>query len=156
MVILFLLALLLAWPTFGLSLVAYIIFVMFQSHLAARSRIHYANQQSASRAIAAGEERMPSWARDRNEREIFVKTIHYGAMRSGVPKEFLGTFLTDEDAFGVLVHFAGAMEHRGATFIEQQVAVTEKLVEIWKSIQGQERPIAKKHAHSDPDDDIPW
>ena len=53
-------------------------------------------------------------------------------MRSGVPRVFLLGVLQEPEIFRDFVHYAGAMEAQGASFIEQQVAVSDKLVEAWE------------------------
>lgn len=137
--ILFLIALILAWPTMGFSIIAYIVFVILRSYLVAKSRIHYSNERSAERTMSRGEQKVPSWAGDRSENEIFVTVIQQGAMRKGVPQAFLHAVLGDSGTFKSLVHYAGAMEHEGASFTEQQVAVADKLVEIWKEAPSEVR-----------------
>lgn len=131
MVVLFILAVLLAWPTSGLSVIAFVALAVFKSYLNAKSRIHYSNKRFAERAMSTGEQKVPSWVEDRNENEIFISVIQQRAMRKGVPQVFLQAVLADRDTLEKLVHYAGAMEHQGASFIEQQVAVADRLVEIW-------------------------
>lgn len=145
-VILFLVALLLAWPTVGLSLIAYVAFAVFKSHLSAKARMHYANEKSAERAVSSGKKRLPSWGGDKAELQIFIETIQHGAMRYGVPREFLWAVLADTDTLQMLMHYAGAMEYEGASFLEQQVAVSDKLVTIWKEAPGTIRTTARNNS----------
>lgn len=84
MVILFLLSLLLAWPTAGLSIVAYVAFAVFKSYLNAKSRMHYANERSAEREVKSGGKHMPSWAGCNDENQIFVEVIQKGANRKAI------------------------------------------------------------------------
>lgn len=132
MVILFLIALVLAWPTAGISIIAYVAFAVLRNYLAARVRSHDANIHAARKSLAAGEKRVPSWAGDEGENEIFVKVIQQKAMQDGVPQAYLQNILRDGDTFQNLVYFAGAMEHHGSSFTEQQAAVSDELVELWK------------------------
>ena len=132
MVLLFLLALFLAWPTSGLSIIAYIAFAVFKSHVKAKARIHYANERHAQRTVSSGKKCVPSWAGDKTESQVFVETIQQSAMRQGVPQAFLWGVLADKEAFETLIHFAGAMEREGSSFLEQQFAVADRLVELWK------------------------
>lgn len=142
MVILFLVALLLAWPTVGLSIVAYVAFAVFKSYLDAKSRHHDANERRAEREMRAGKEQVPTWAGDGDERHIFVNGIQKGAMRKGVPQTFLWAILSDNDTFQKLVFFAGAMEGQGSSFIEQQIAVSDKLVDMWERAPSKVRNAA--------------
>ena len=132
MVILFLIALVLAWPTAGISIIAYVAFAVLRNYLAARVRSHDANIHAARKSLVAGEKRVPSWAGDETENEIFVKVIQQKAMQDGVPQAYLQNLLRDGDTFQNLVYFAGAMEHHGSSFTEQQAAVSDELVELWK------------------------
>ncbi|WP_413877103.1 hypothetical protein [Albidovulum sp.] len=142
MVVLFLVALLFAWPTAGLSIVAYVAFAVFKSYLNAKVRIHDANERRAEREVRAGKEKVPTWAGDGDERRIFVEVIQKGAMRKGVPQTFLWAVLSDNDTFQNLVYFAGAMEDQGASFIEQQIAVSDKLVGMWERAPSKVRDAA--------------
>jgi len=132
LVILFLIALVLAWPTAGISIIAYVAFAVLRNYLAARVRSHDANIHAARKSLVAGEKRVPSWAGDEDENEIFVKVIQQKAMQDGVPQAYLQRLLRDGDTFQNLVYFAGAMEHHGSSFTEQQAAVSDELVELWK------------------------
>jgi hypothetical protein len=142
MVLLFLLAVLLAWPTAGLSIVAYVAFAVFKSYLNAKSRIHYGNERRAEREVQSGGRHVPSWAGDNDENQIFVEVIQRGAMRKGVPQTFLWAVLGDTDTFRSLVYLAGAMEREGASFVEQQVAVSDKLVQMWEQAPAKVRSTA--------------
>lgn len=139
MVILFLLALLLAWPTAGVSIVAYVAFAVLKGYLNAKSRIHYGNERRAEREVRSGGRHMPSWAGSNDENQIFVEVIQKGAIRKGVPQIFLRAVLGDKDTFLSLVFLAGAMEREGASFVEQQVAVSDKLVAIWEQAPAKVR-----------------
>lgn len=131
MVLLFLLALLLAWPTMGLSLVAYVGLIMFNGYMKANARMHYADTRQAEREVQSGAQRVPSWAGNRREAEVFVETIQEFALRKGVPKTFLLAVITNKPTWESLVHLAGAMEGRGSTFVQQQLAVSDKILEMW-------------------------
>lgn len=144
MVLLFLLALFLAWPTAGLSIVAYIAFLVLRAYIKARTRIHFANVGNAERNLVSGKGRWPSWAGDKDQSLIFVETIQREAMRQGVPRNFLWGVLGEGNTKG-LYFFAGAMEEQGASFLEQQVGCSEKLVQMWNSAspQGKRAIMAK-------------
>ncbi|MBI1492450.1 tetratricopeptide repeat protein [Halocynthiibacter styelae] len=78
------------------------------------------------------EKRVPSWAGDEDENDIFMKVIQQMAMRDGVPQAYIQNLLQGGDTFQNLVYFAGAMEHHGSSFTEQQAAVSEEIVKLWK------------------------
>lgn len=118
LVILFLIAFPLAWPTAGISIVAYVAFAVFKSYLNAKTRIHYANERRAERGVLSGAKHVPSWARGNDENQIFVEVIQKGALRKGVPQTVLWAVLGDTDTFRSRVYLAGAMEREGASFVE--------------------------------------
>jgi hypothetical protein len=132
MVILFLLALLLAWPTMGLSLVAYVAFFVFKSYVTAKSRMHDADQRRAVREVLAGGRHVPTWAGRDDKRQEFIESIQALAVRKGVPQTFLWAILADKETFQGLIFLAGAMEREGASFVGQQMAVCDRLLEIWR------------------------
>lgn len=142
MVLLFLLAVLLAWPTAGISIIAYVAFAVFKSYLNAKSRMHYANERRSEHEVQSGGRHVPSWASSNDENQIFVEVIQKEANRKGVPQTFLWAVLGDKDTFQSLVFLAGAMERKGASFIEQQVAVSDKLVAMWEQAPANVRTAA--------------
>lgn len=138
MAILFLIALLLAWPTVGLSLVAYIVLMVVRSYLQARARMHHADKAMAQREVSAGVQRFPSWMAQRDKIEEFVYGIENLAEHRGVPKLFSAMILQDQELQKNLFYYMGAMEAQGAPFLGQQVAAAEKLVELYQERGDQE------------------
>lgn len=132
--ILFLVALVLAWPTAGISVVAYVAFAVSRNYLANKVRAHDANIHAARRSFVSGEKRLPSWVNDNAERQIFIEVIKQKAIRDGVPEAWLMAHLRDNETFMKYVHFAGAMEHHGSSFTEQQAAVSDEISKIWKLV----------------------
>lgn len=117
MAILFLIALLLAWPTVGLSLVAYIVLMVVRSYLQARARMHHADKAMAQREVSAGVQRFPSWMAQRDKIEEFVYGIENLAEHRGVPKLFSAMILQDQALQKNLFYYMGAMEAQGAPFL---------------------------------------
>jgi hypothetical protein len=142
MVVLFLLAVLLAWPTAGLSIIAYVAFAVFKSYLNAKSRMHYANERRAEREVKSGGKHVPSWARSNDESQIFLEVIQKVAKSKGVPQVFLSAVLGDIETLKDLIFMAGSMEREGASFIEQQLSVSNRLVDIWKRAPAKVRAAA--------------
>ena len=133
MVLLFLIALLLAWPTAGISIIVYVAYAILRSYWIAKIRIDDVNRNVAKREMLAENKRVPSWAGDQIEREVFVETIQTMAMREGVPLAYLQVVLGRGNTFQNLVYYAGEMEYRGASFIEQMAAVKDEIIDLWKS-----------------------
>jgi hypothetical protein len=115
-----------------MSLVAYVSYAIFRLYIKSKSDVFEANQRLALKALSSGMKLVPSWAGDRSDNRIFVDGIQRNAMRNGVPRIFLMGVLCERETFQDLVHYAGAMEAQGSSFIEQQMAVSDRLVEIWR------------------------
>ncbi len=145
MVLWFLVALLFAFPTGGLSLIAWIAYVFFRQYLVAKTRVRMGNEYAARRAIDAGQRRVPSWAAHANERKIFVEVIQQVAMSQGVPQSYLSDILSDGKTFEYLVYYAGALEQQGASFIEQKASVADQLVERWENYCGNIKPKSRSY-----------
>lgn len=131
MTILFFVALILAWPTAGLSIVAYISLLVVRSYLQAKARMHHADKLRAQREVGSGSARLPSWMSNRDKIEEFIYGVQNAAEHYGVPKLFSAMIMNKKEVRGPLMYLAGSMEAQGASFIEQQMAVMEKLVELY-------------------------
>jgi len=129
-VILFIAALVLAWPTAGLSIVAYIAFLFFQGYMKAKTRMHHADKLRSARDVTSGGGRLPSWMGNRDKISEFIYGVEKLAEREGVPIIMSSQLMLHEELQKNLMRYAGAMEARGASFTEQQMTVAEKLVEI--------------------------
>jgi hypothetical protein len=90
-------------------------------------------QRDTPRRQVGGGGRVPSWAGDRSKNEAFVVGIQNLAMGRGVPQQFLQASLSETGTFSALVNHAAEMERQGSSFTDQQVAVSHKLVDMWKS-----------------------
>lgn len=88
MVILFFVALILAWPTAGLSIIAYISFVVIRGYFQANTKMHHADKLRAQREAGSGSTRLPSWMADRDKIEEFVCGVQNVAEHNGVAKLF--------------------------------------------------------------------
>lgn len=142
MTILFFVALILAWPTAGLSIVVYIILLFASSFLRAKERMHNANRIRGKREANAGHARPPSWIENKDEVEVFLYGVKNVAERNGVSNSSFQSAFADTGIAESIFYYAGAMEAQGASFIEQQRAVVERLVEM------QNDGVAAKHASS--------
>jgi hypothetical protein len=65
-------------------------------------------------------------------RNEFLHSLKILPARKGVPDSFTASLIADKDAFRMLVKYAGALEHRNASFVEQQVAVADRVVKVWE------------------------
>ncbi|SJN10825.1 hypothetical protein CZ787_04530 [Halomonas citrativorans] len=142
MVILFFVALILAWPTAGLSIVAYIVLLFARGFFQAKERMHHADKLRAHREISSGDGRLPSWIGNKDEVEVFLYAVQNVARRNGVSESFFEHSLSNERIAKSIFQYAGAMEAQGASFIDQQRAVVERLVEMQSS------GVVAEHANS--------
>jgi hypothetical protein len=133
MIILFLVALVLAWPTAGLSIVAYIVLLIVRSIFQAKARMHHANKIRAQREVSSGNSSPPSWMAHRDKIQEFVYGVQNVAEHRGVPKLFSAQVMSNPDIQKRLMQQAGAMEAQGASFIEQQMAVADILIDLYKT-----------------------
>lgn len=131
MVILFFVALILSWPTAGLSIVAYICLLVARSYLQAKTRMHHADKLRSQREVGSGSTRLPSWMANRDKIEEFIHGVQNVAEHNGVPKLFSAMLMNKQEVMKPLMYLAGSMEAQGASFIEQQMAVMEKLIELY-------------------------
>lgn len=131
--ILFLVALVLVWPTAGLSIIAYIALIIARAIFQAKDRMHHADNIRAQREVQSGGTRLPSWMAHRDKIEEFVYGVQNTAEHRGVPKLFSAMIMNDQDVMKMLMYYAGSMEAEGASFIEQQMAVMEKLVDLYNT-----------------------
>src|SRR3546814_15044102 len=54
-------------------------------------------------------------------------------MNYGVPQVFLQATLMRKEIFASLIGHAAELENQGRSFVDQQVSVSKKLVDMWKS-----------------------
>lgn len=132
MVILFFVALILAWPTAGLSIVAYIVLIVAKGFFQGKERMHHADKLRAQREVSTNGARLPSWMANKDKIEVFIYTVQNVAKHNGVPKSFVESTLSDQEIARSVFQYAGAMEAQGASFIDQQRAVVEMLVEMYE------------------------
>lgn len=132
MVILFFVALFLAWPTAGLSIAAYVAILIISAVLKAKVRMHHANQVGALQDLENGVALTPpSWVLDQDKIELFQHALIKIVPRKGVPTSYIAVTLKTKDAFEILLAFAGQMEKRGSSFTEQQAGAAELLEKMW-------------------------
>ena len=128
MTILFFIALVLAWPTYGLSLIGYFALVMVRAFLQAKSRRHEARQRGALRDLLGGHSsHPPSWTMQEDRRDEFINGVRYMTLRNGLPQSFVRGMVEDKRTIKILLHLVALIEQRGGSFVEQQMAASEKI-----------------------------
>lgn len=142
MSVLFIIALLLAWPTFGLSIVVWFAILLFRT----KDRAHYGRVQQAKRTFSSGTNRMPSWANDSDKTQDFFYVVKNVAIKKGISEEFASKAVGGITGASVtLLYIAGAMEGDGASFNSQKMGAVELLVTMWENSSETEREIILKN-----------
>ena len=137
--VLLLIAILLAWPTYGLSLVTFAVFAVSRRSRNSKLRIRNETQQRASRiaqvnpAVQNGERQMPSWAEIDRECHYFLRAIQEMCLKRGVPLSFTLDFLADNENFRDILFKAGVLEQRGDSFLFQQIVASREIEDMWRA-----------------------
>jgi hypothetical protein len=132
---LFWIALILAIPTAGLSLLLYVCLWAFNIFINTKSRENDYKINRASNDMLDGHSEMPSWYKDENKLELFVKGVTFNALRKGANKQNIDAALVITGDTHVVLKYAGALEKQGSSFIEQQVACADFLVKFLKKVE---------------------
>ena len=98
-------------------------------HLTAKAKRFEQNKKEAWLSLQTGSGDLPSWTRNEERHSEFLLVVQRLALRKGVPHRKILEALATEHVFIMLIRFAGALEHRNATFLEQQLAVAETIAE---------------------------
>ena len=98
-------------------------------HLKSRAQRLEESKKAAWVSLQCGSADLPSWIQNEERLSAFLFGAQRLALRKGVPHRKILETLATEHVFGQLIRFAGALEHRKATFAEQQLAVAETVAE---------------------------
>lgn len=133
MTLLLVVALTLAWPTFGLSLVVYfVVFVLRGVAHAQRTRLR-GIFDAAMAELDSASECNPSWITHSPQTAAFIAATTSEARRQGVPLPFITRYLRMDENKDAFIKFVGLVEERGGSVREQGIAATQYLCEAWKS-----------------------
>ena len=98
-------------------------------HLTAKAKRFDENKKKAWISLQTGSSNLPSWTSNEERLSEFLLAVQKLALRKGVPHRRILDALATEHVFVQLIRFAGALEHRKATFAEQQLAVAETILQ---------------------------
>jgi len=98
-------------------------------HLKAKSNRFEENKKSAWISSQSGSGDLPSWTTNEESLSEFLFAVQRLASHKGVPHRKILDALATEHVFVQLLRFAGALEHRNTTFVEQQLAVAETIAQ---------------------------
>lgn len=128
-VFLFLVALFLAWPTAGISLLVYFGWIAVLAYLRADARKRTIQQDAAKRMLNSGKGHPPSWANNSDHVEAFLGATISEAVRKGVPRSFISAFTSEQKT--ALANYVGLVEDQGASNRQQGVAAVKYICEMW-------------------------
>ena len=132
MLVLLIIALILAWPTYGLSLVAYLAFTAVGAYFRARQKRLITLAMKAMPTLQAGEGHPPSWTISGTQLSAFMGATIDQAIRRGVPKLFIDTHFSEPQNNAAFIRTLGVIESQGASIREQGIVATIFICEIWK------------------------
>ena len=142
-VILFLAAILFAIPTSGLSLLAFLIYLLAHSYFTAKVRMYEVDRRAAERAVDGNPDAAPdldkdapnhpSWYDTEMEKTFFEGVLKLGT-RKQIPPIYIAHGFANPDSALVLFRFAAVMENRGRSFTEQQMGVAEFMAGCWADL----------------------
>lgn len=131
--ILFLVAVFLAWPTMGISLLIFFGWFAVNAYVIEDIKRQKRQREAALRRLAAGEGHPPTWANNADHIEAFMDTTVDMAVRKGVPRSFLKSLTpAQKNAF---VNYMGLLEDEGANNRHQGVAAGMFIDALWAEAQ---------------------
>lgn len=99
--------------------------------LATRAKAYEAKRHRAKIDQQTGGGHPPSWHKKADRQEEFFACVERLATRKGVPSSYAQAVLGREVNVRRLIWYVGALEDQGASWMEQQMAVTDQIVEWW-------------------------
>lgn len=149
MATLFFLALILAWPTNGLSILAYII--LFFLHRAFKAKVEQRhsgkagptgqNERSVNTLAVigealAGDNSMPSWINDERSLDQFTFDLRVMATKRGIPKAYFFECMSDEVTLQSILHYMSVLERQGDAPQMQKRAAALALKGDWDKLDS--------------------
>lgn len=98
-------------------------------HLTEKAKLFDENKKRAWISLQTGSGNLPSWTSNEETLSEFLLAVQKLTLRKGVPHRKILEALATEHVFVQLIRFAGTLEHRKATFAEQQLAVAETIAQ---------------------------
>lgn len=135
MKLLFWIALLLAIPTVGVSLLLYFALYVFRAYVQGKASQHQSNIHFAAGDMMNDKGVMPTWYRDPNKLDVFVKTLRAYALKKGANQIYVDAALKITGDDHAILKYAGALERQGSSFVEQQAACSEFLVKLLEKVE---------------------
>lgn|GEM_PF-994609 len=150
------LALVLAWPTMGLSLLAIpvcaILGVLLQRKVRDTRSAYLAAQHSAMESTLRGETRAPSWIRNKPLQQQFVLETTKAAIEAGMTAEQARSWFAQQDVVNCILTAAACFEKEGFRRFEQIVGASD----LTKTLAREQlKEQARKASMQDDSEDAP-
>ena len=154
MVILFFISLILAWPTAGLSIVAYIILFFVRAALKARAEASHSggagfnpprqkekelNVLDVIGEALTGKNSMPSWINDERSLDQFIFDLRVMAAKRGIPKAYVFEYMRDEVTGQSILHYMSVLERKGDHPIHQKREAAQALKRDWDKLDSSQQ-----------------
>ena len=101
--------------------------------LAAKAKSYEAKKHRARIDQQLGGGHPPSWHEKANRQEEFFACVERLVTRKGVPSSYAQTVLGKEVNVRRLSWYSGALEDQDASWLEQQMAVADQIIEWWET-----------------------
>lgn len=138
MVIGFLIALLLAWPTFGLSIVAYLVIAAMKGYMKGKMHKQTADEREVNQVLNTGlTGKLPSWVGDHDEVDTFVRVVGQMARHKGIPPIYVREILKNDEFIGLLLNHAGEMEALSNSRASQQMGAVNLIIESYHRLSAE-------------------
>ncbi|MFD1090823.1 hypothetical protein [Providencia vermicola] len=128
--ILFLFSLLLAWPTYGISIILYIGIFTYLAN--SKDKNNFVKNKTVRNFAKNDETRYPSWIDNENELSIFLEVVQQLSLKKGVPLLFYTSVFKNKNSKEKIFSYLMNIEKSGASFIEQQILTSEIIYNIWE------------------------
>jgi hypothetical protein len=118
--------------------------LFFVAKIKAESRMTYVDTKRAIRAVDEGTaDTMPTWSTNEQETLIFFDGVRRMAERNGVFGSYIHAVYSEREPSRLLLLAAGEMEAAGRSFTQQQLGVSELLLEMWNRFSEASKPQPK-------------
>lgn len=129
MAIVFIIALILAWPTYGLSLLALPAFAMLRGYLrgkAGKTKDAYLSaEQEAMKAIQQGKQKAPTWLHDAMLQKQLVAETKNAALAAGMTSSQSSSWFSQQDVVEAVLTATACFERHGFSKAEQIVCASD-------------------------------
>lgn len=146
MTILFLLAVLFAIPTSGLSLVAYFALFIFNAWRKAQDRIFYVDTMRAYRSAANQTEWSPRGEpllKRSEDADVFWYGVFKLAERRRVPRLYSERLQRDQDFTELLRSILNSLDADGHSFTSRQIAAVDLIERCWERMGSEEQAMVR-------------